>query len=90
MMEISEFIKIILILLTTKECITWRWRAKYKLKNRKIPFWEIVKYEKPSYLRNVQIHSRFGHYLEITEDGKVRATFNPNSPDSKLYLFFFY
>lgn len=85
MADLSELIKLLLILASVRDCFPWKYRAKYKGKN--MTFWEIVKYERPSYFRNVQIHSRFGHYLEITERGDVRATWDPNSPDSKYTLF---
>lgn len=91
MADISELIKFLLILATTMECLCGTMRRKNRIKGSQRKslsgsFWELVKYQRPSYLRNVQIISRFGYYLEITEDGNVTTTRDWTSPNAVLEM----
>ena len=54
----------------------------------KLNYWESdsVKYGPASNRRNVQIHSRHGHYLSINNKGEVNAVWNPKSPDGKFII----
>jgi len=64
--------------------ITARKRERYNRRQRYR--WNLQKYSQPSYFRNVQIHSRFGHYLAILENGEVSTTWDPNSQDAVLEM----
>ena len=57
-----------------------------KRKKSKFNYWETVKYEPPSFKRNVQMHSRHGHYISINKKGQVQAVWDPHSPDGKNIL----
>lgn len=65
-----------------------RTRERYnRLRNHRRRYrWNLKKYTQPSYFRNVHVHSRFGHYLAILENGEVKSTWDPNSPDAVLEM----
>jgi len=87
MSELYQLVMLVLLLAPLRETIgSKRWGRVGRGRASGKSFWEQVKYHPLSYLRNVQIYSRFGHYLSINEKGEVGATWDRHSPDAVLEM----